>query len=133
LLVAALTREAATKHVQVWLSQQDQAALLISEWVVTEVASALSIKIRMGHLTVEERAKIAGLFTRLKSDSLTVVPITRDHFLTAARFAEQYEIGLRAGDALHVAVAAEQGATLCTLDKRLGNAATALGVSADLV
>lgn len=133
MLVAALTREAATKHVQVWLSQQDQAALLISEWVVTEVASALSIKIRMGHLTVEERAKIAGLFTRLKSDSLTVVPITRDHFLTAARFAEQYEIGLRAGDALHVAVAAEQGATLCTLDKRLGNAATALGVSADLV
>jgi len=133
LLVAALTREAATKHFQVWLSQQDPATLLISEWVVTEIASALSIKIRMGHLTVAERAKVAGLFTRLKSDSLTVVPVTRHHFLTAARFVEQYEIGLRAGEALHIAVAAEQGATICTLDKRLGNAATALGVSADLV
>jgi hypothetical protein len=73
------------------------------------------------------------LFTRLKSDSLTVVPVTPDHFLTAARFADQYGIGLRAGDALHVEVAAGQGATICTLDKRLADGAIALGVSADLV
>lgn len=133
MLVAALTNEASTGRVQVWLSRQDAATLLISEWVATEFASALSIKIRAGQLTVEDRAKVAGLFTRLKSESLTVVPVTSEHFLTAARFADQYGIGLRAGDALHVAVAAGLGATICTLDKRLADGAIALGVGADLV
>ncbi len=133
MLVAALTNEPATGRVQVWLSQQDPASLLISEWVATEFASALSIKIRTGVLTVEDRARVAGAFTRLKSESLTVVPVTREHFLTAARFAEQYVIGLRAGDALHVAVAAGDGATICTLDKRLADGAIALGVSAQMV
>lgn len=106
--------------------------LMISDWVVTEFASALSIKIRMDQLSVEDRAKAVGLFTRLKAESLMVVPITRDCFLTAARFADQYGLGMRAGDALHVAVAAEHGATICTLDKRLAEAATTLGVSAHL-
>ncbi len=133
MLVAALTNEPATGRVQVWLSQQDPASLLISEWVATEFASALSIKIRTGVLTVEDRARVAGAFTRLMSESLTVVPVTREHFLTAARFAEQYVIGLRAGDALHVAVAAGDGATICTLDKRLADGAIALGVSAEMV
>lgn len=94
MLVAALTPEAATERVQVWLSRQDPAILLISEWVATEVAFALSMKICMDQLSVEERAKVAGLFTRLKSDSLTGVPITHDHFLAAARLADQYRIGL---------------------------------------
>jgi len=128
-----LTREAATERIQVWLSRQDPAALMISDWVVTEFASALSVKMRINQLSVESRAKAVTLFTRLKAESLTVVPVTRDHFVAAARFADQHVLGLRAGDALHVAVAAEQGATICTLDKRLAEAATALGVSAELV
>lgn len=115
------------------MSQQDPATLLISEWVATEFASALSIEIRTGLLTVEDRAKVTGLFARLKAESLTVVPVTREHFLAAARFADQHGIGLRAGDALHVAVAAGQGATICTLDKRLADGAIALGVSAEMV
>jgi hypothetical protein len=133
LLVAAVTNEAATEQVQRWLSRQDPAALLISAWVATELASALSMKIRTGEFTVEDRARAAGLFTRLRADSLTLVPVTRDHFLAAARFAAEYRLGLHAGDALHVAVAAERGATICTLDKRLADAAVALGVSAILV
>jgi predicted nucleic acid-binding protein len=133
LLVTALTNETATERVQVWLSRQDPSALLISEWVATEFAAALSARLRTGQLTGADRAKTTGLFTRLKAETLTVVPVTRDHFVTAARFADQYVLGLRAGDALHVAIAADRGATICTLDRRLGEAATVLGVSADLV
>ncbi len=51
----------------------------------------------------------------------------------AARFAEQYALGLRAGNALHVAVASDRGARICTLDKRLAEVALALGVDAVLV
>jgi uncharacterized protein len=133
LLVAALTNEAATGRVQVWLSKQDPAALLISEWVATEFASALSIKIRTGVLTIDDRAKVARLFTRLTSESLSVVPVRREHFLVAARFVDQHGIGLRAGDALHVAIVAGEGAVICTLDRRLADGAIALGVSAEMV
>jgi uncharacterized protein len=133
LLIAALTQEAATERVQVWLSQQEPAAMMISDWVVTEFASALSVKIRMNQLRIKDRAKAVSLFTRLKAESLRMMPITRDHFVTAARFADQYGLGLRAGDALHVAAAAEHGATICTLDKRLAEAATALGVGVEIV
>jgi predicted nucleic acid-binding protein len=38
-------------------------------------------------------------------------------------------LGLRAGDALHLAVCAEHGATLCTLDQRLAEAAPSVGVA----
>jgi hypothetical protein len=49
-------------------------------------------------------------------------------FRTAARFADQYSLGLRAGDALHLAICADHGATLCTLDQRLSDPGSALGV-----
>ena len=132
-MVAALTNEASTARIQDWLSRHDPESLCISDWVIAEFASALSIKVRMGQLGLDDRARVASAFTRLRTESLTVVSITRDHFQTAARFAEQATIGLRAGDALHVAVAADRGATICTLDRRLAEAATALAVSAMLV
>jgi predicted nucleic acid-binding protein len=132
-LVPALTRELATARAQAWLDHEDPNGLVISDWVVTEFAAALSVKIRMNQLTAENRPRAISLFTRLRADWLIVVPITREHFMTAARFADQSGLGLRAGDALHVAVAADRGATICALDKRLGEAATALGVAVEFV
>ena len=131
--MASLANEAATHRVQTWLGHQQPGTLLISDWVVTELASALSIKVRTGELSAPDRARVAGLFTRLRTESLTVSPISRGHFATAARFVEQFSLGLRAADALHVAVAAEYSAILCTLDRRLAEAATTLAVSAELV
>ena len=48
-------------------------------------------------------------------------------FRTAARFVDQYALGLRAGDALHLAICADHGVTLCTLDRRLSETGPALG------
>jgi predicted nucleic acid-binding protein len=131
--VAALTNETATERVLMWLERQEPETLLISEWVATELASALSLKVRSGVIGVTDRARMAATFTRLRADSLIVVPVTRDHFVTAARFVEQFALGLRAADALHLAIAAEHGATICTLDRRLAEAATALAVDAELL
>jgi predicted nucleic acid-binding protein len=47
--------------------------------------------------------------------------------------ASQYGLGLRAGDALHAAICAGHGATLCTLDKKLSQAGSALGVQTALI
>jgi predicted nucleic acid-binding protein len=62
-----------------------------------------------------------------------VLGVTGGQFRTAAKFADQHALGLRAGDALHLAVASEHGATVHTLDRRLAEAGPALGVPAQLL
>jgi len=133
LLVAALTNETETQRMQTWLGQQDVDELAISDWVATEFSSALSIKLRTGQIRANHRADALALFARLGTDSLTVVAVSRLQVRTAARFADPYELGLRAGDALHLAICADHGATLCTLDRRLSDAGLALGVKTMLL
>lgn len=128
LLVAALTNEAETSHVQAWLGAQAADDLAISDWVTTEFSSALSVKLRSGQIESVHRAGVLTTFARLSADSLTVLPISASQFRMAARFVDQYALGLRAGDALHLAICADHGATLCTLDPRLGTAGPVLGV-----
>jgi len=133
LLVAALTNETETERMQRWLGQQAEDDLAISDWVVTEFSSALSIKLRAGHIEPAHRADALAMFARLTTDNFLVVPVARLQFRTAARFADQHRLRLRAGDALHLAVCADHGATLCTLDRRLGDAGSVLGIKTMLL
>jgi len=128
LLIAALTNEMETERMQHWLGRQPEDNLAISDWVATEFSSALSIKLRTGQIRVADRAAALATFTRLTIDSFIAIPVSRLDFRTAARLADQHAIGLRAGDALHLAICANHGTTLCTLDRRLGDAGSALGI-----
>lgn len=132
-LVAALTREPETARMQDWLGEQIPESLAISDWVTTEFSAALSIKLRTGQLGPEHRAAALAAFARLANETFTALPVSTSHFQTAARFADQYRLGLRAGDALHLAIAAGHGATLCTLDRLLANAGPMLGAETRLL
>ena len=132
-LVAALTRETPTARVQNWLGLQPSGSLLSSDWVVTEFSAALSVKVRIGEIDNPFRLAALAKFHRLITAALEIVPVRREHFRTAARFADHYSAGLRAGDALHLALAADRGATMVTLDRRLAAAASAPGFGANLI
>lgn len=131
-IVAALSAEAATPRIQDWLAEQGT-PLYVSDWTVTELSSAMALKVRTGQFDLEQRATALAISSRWITESFTVLPITSGHFRTAARFVDQHVLGLRAGDALHLAVASDHGATVHTLDRRLAEAGPVLGVQTRLL
>ncbi len=88
-LVAALTNERETSRMQEWLGAQVPEKLFISDWVVTEFSSALSIKLRTGQITVTDRANSLAMFTRLCAESIGVLPVTSQNFRAAARWRDR--------------------------------------------
>lgn len=128
--VAALTAEAATDRVLTWLRKN---SFEISDWVFTEVASALSRKHRMGLVSTEHKRQALAQFERQFVAGTQLFTVNRGHFHRAAVLVDQAPIGLRAGDALHLAIAEDNSATLCTLDKRQAEAGAALGVATLLI
>ena len=100
---------------------------------MTEFSAALSIKLRTQEIEADDRADTLAMFAELCAESLAVLEISGLHFRTAARFADQHALGLRAGDALHLAICADHGGTLSTLDRRLSEAGSALGLRTTLL
>jgi predicted nucleic acid-binding protein len=80
-----------------------------------------------------DKAAVLAKFHQLLAESFTLIAITGGHFRVAAKFVDQFALGRRAGDALHLAAASEHGATVHTLDRRLADAGPKLGVPSRLL
>ena len=132
LLVAAFTLEEGTDKAQQWLAAADPETLHISEWTVAEFSSALSLKLRTEQIDIAQRTRILSAFRARVAGSFTIIDIDARHFRAATGFVERHKLNLRAADALHLAVAADYGLTLCTLDRRLAAAGPILGVATEL-
>lgn len=132
LAVALLVNEPHSARVEAWFAARSGEDFAVSRWVETEVAAALSAKVRRGGIDAallqEARTNFADL-TR----SARQLPIEGRHFDLATRFALVREAMLRGADALHLAITSEAGAKLCTLDRRQADAATLLHVPSELV
>ena len=90
--------------------------------MATELASALSLKQRVGQIDASTRAEALAAFARMYRSNFELLPIAEDHFRAAAAFVDDAEIGLRAGDALHLAIASAYDHTVCTLERRMAEA-----------
>ena len=118
-IVALLTVEPKTQDVTAWYAGLRDTPTS-SDWLLTEFASALSIKLRTGQINEANAKWVRKEFGLLVGGGLRIVPVSRDAFAKAAEMVRPHAHGLRAGDSLHLAVALELGASrMATLDRML--------------
>ncbi|QTD45306.1 type II toxin-antitoxin system VapC family toxin [Ottowia testudinis] len=114
-----------------WLAQAELDKAATSIWTRTEFASAVGVKLRakaQGKPPVDTAAGERQFASAL--DMTPELTVIQDDFLYAARLCVDHQIaGLRAGDALHLAVALRHGCkALASLDKVMNTCAQALGL-----
>lgn len=128
-LVPAFIREATSDAVLELLESTDE-RIALSEWSLVEFASAASMKVRVGEIT-RRFANQATLRARAFAEKYCVIAVPgQTEFRQAAAMIATDGIKLRAGDALHLAIANSLSARgiLC-LDKAMAEGAKALGMS----
>ena len=114
--VALLVPEPRTTDVKAWFARLPDIPVG-SDWLLTEFDSAISIKVRSGELSETNAKAVRKAFEMLTANGLRIVPVSRAAFRDAADLAKQHVYLLRAGDALHLAVAREVNAkSVATLD-----------------
>ncbi len=111
--------EPASDSIAAWLEASTD-MLISADWILTEFASALAVKVRRGELN-QKHAKAAWEdFERFSQTGLRLVPVARATFARAAQLVRQGRGGLRAGDALHLATALESAVSgIATSDSQL--------------
>jgi predicted nucleic acid-binding protein len=102
--------------------------LAISSWTEAELLSALGIKLRTGRLDMGEASDVIDSYSRLVAPRFTRLAIDEADHRNALTLLTGWRTALRAGDGLHLAIAAAHGATVYTLDRGMAVAGQALGV-----
>ena len=127
-IVALLTVEPRTPDVTAWYAGLNDTPTC-SDWLLTEFASALSIKLRTGQINAVNAKRVRKEFELMTGGGLRIVPVSRGAFGHAAEMVKLHNHGLRAGDSLHLAVALELGAShMATLDGTLASNAKRNGM-----
>ncbi len=120
--------EPASARIEVWFSGCDD-VLVSADWILTEFASALSIKERGGAITRRAARSVWDAFGEFCETGLRLVPVSRRMIESAARLVRDSGSGLRAGDSLHLAAALDLRATsIATIDANLATNARRNGL-----
>ena len=129
-LVAYLVEEIYSKQANQALREKNRYPLAISLWTETEFFSALGIKCRTRQISETQWLDVQQQYHLLKAHFVWL-PVTDKDYKTATDLLKRWQTGLRAGDALHLAVATNHNSLLLSLDERLVKAAKELGIAAE--
>lgn len=123
--------EATSQSVELFLSKQQPGTLAVSHWTRVEFASLIAREVRMKQFDKETGTAIIEEFETILDESCQVWNPAVADFELARDFVAHFDSGLRGADALHLAIAKNQGAEIIlTLDEGLLKAAKLLKVSA---
>ena len=132
-LVPVFIREPKSEAVLAWLETSGE-RLIVSEWSIAEFSSAAAIKVRTGEI---EPALAKQARTRLldfAENHCSIALPQRAEFRRAAELAGDASLKLRAGDALHLAIAeASKAEGILCLDESMAESAKTMGLNVVLV
>lgn len=101
----------------------------ISTLTELELFSAVSRKIREGHMKKQDGDRITALFlSHINENFYNYIPIKTHHYRLARDWIGMFATPLRTLDALHLAVASTEELILVTVDKILARSAELLSV-----
>lgn len=127
-LVPAFIREPKSEAILAWFEASDE-GLIISEWSITEFSSAAAIKARTGEIAVATAKQARARFLAFAQNHCSIAVPQRAEFRRAAELAGDLNLKLRAGDALHLAIAeAGKAQGILCLDEAMNAGAKKLGL-----
>ncbi len=115
-----------TEKLTTWLVSAPR-SLIVSDFASAEASASISRRVRMGlidtGLANEALAKLDAWVSRTATRRLT----SAGDIASCERLVRRFELKLQAPDALHIAIALADGATLVTFDGRQARAMAGLG------
>jgi predicted nucleic acid-binding protein len=130
-LTPLFREEATSSKVANFLSRQAAGTLAVSKWASVEFASLTSRDVRMGTLTAGQGRRLIAEFESMITASLIVLIPGANDFELAQEYVANFATKLRGPDALHLAVAHNNGVEfVATLDNVMLSAAKKLKVPA---
>ena len=129
-LMSLILRDAHTGRIRTWF--RDATPLFaVSLFSLVEFGGAIGVRRRMSAINTEQAHQAAAHFDKWIAAQATMIPIEPQDFHAAASFVRRFDLGLRAPDALHIAICRRLGLALLTFDTRQASAARQLGVVCD--
>lgn len=130
-LAPLLLEESTSAKIEAFFARLPVGELYISHLTRVEFASLIAREVRMGGLAEADARLTIGQFDELVAGSFQVLAPGVVDYELAKGYIQHFATKLRAGDALHLAIASNNGANmLYTLDEGLLSAAKLLKVHA---
>lgn len=112
--------ESTSTRVEQFFRRQPLDELVVSQWTRVEFSSALAREVRMGALDRRSALEIDAQFEAVVSKAFRILLPNAADFDLSKQYICRYETRLRAGDALHLAIACNNGAeAIFSLDHTL--------------
>ena len=128
-LVPAFIREPKSEAILAWLETTGE-GLVVSEWSITEFSSAAAIKVRTGEVASAMAKQARTRFLEFAQEHCSIAVPQRAEFRRAAELAGDTNLKLRAGDALHLAIAeASKVQGILCLDETMSAGAKTIGLN----
>lgn len=128
LLVALCVDEPASARVDSWLVGLSGEVIVTSAWSLAEATSAIGIKVRRRDISAATASSALELLDVRILPLLEVIEPPAAVFRRAELLLRDFALGLRAGDALHLAICLDlDQVVLATADAALAGAARRLG------